>query len=704
MPKRLCILAVFFVLALLSACATPPIPPATDTALPVPRETTPVPSAAPSTTPRPVLGLSPTRSIPTARISRPTFEPTPTLTPTRTKAPSSGQHLRALHQSGQTFLVWDEAPGDTTRYRIYRSNRPVVSGQEENLLWLGEVGQGSANFYTDRFHNPATHLWDMRFFNRLILQDNAEELPEGLGLFVWTVSPEDLGGENSGQGYYVVSAMVPDGAEQILPGYTIGPVDEAVADPLPVETRVRAGKSSHVLIQYMNLRDWNATFHAPNTQNEFYGLHPTDPRFDSTLQYAFDYVVYEPSCSQPVANAPVVLVLDDYTRSRPALPEIDADMLSWCAYKIYPFDTGDTRWFGFAAFHDYRQDTTIEAGDALGNFTEARVLRMVYDLIRRPYGIPVDQNRIYVIGRGSGGKAAVNFAARYGSIFAAAFANAPVAEIEYFDAIANSKQMTDLTGDLDLPVISSGPGNWADRIQQDEAAGNGGTAKDMPVFLGSTWLAAAPLGIQYDARSPAWRFRDDTLETLATTRQAWFGAVTGPETLAPLDYRGLLPNFQNDSSGHPFYGLLARRNEAILAFSNNRSEEQGWMGAYNGFRQTILWSSSWQPWHGSGPLDLLDRLEFNICAVDPARAGESKCGTGWEQVVDITPRRLQHFLVVPGMHIRWENLRLNDGAVINSGRATVRGDGTFTLSGVTVLPEGNKLVMYQEPERGENQK
>ena len=82
----------------------------------------------------------------------------------------------------------------------------------------------------------------------------------------------------------------------------------SVADPAPVEITAALGSvpkpGGHVYIQYMDLRHWNATFHAPNPSNKYYGLDPTDPNLGGGLQYAYDYTIYVPSSAQCQGKLP----------------------------------------------------------------------------------------------------------------------------------------------------------------------------------------------------------------------------------------------------------------------------------------------------------------------------------------------------------------------------------------------------------------
>jgi hypothetical protein len=144
-------------------------------------------------------------------------------------------------------------------------------------------------------------VWDERYVERFVIEEGAPPLAAGLGLLVWTLAPVDFEGTQSGAGYYAVTTVT-EGIEnrtEFGTGNTTGPIAEQVADPLPVEISVDAiDPGGHIFIQYMPLRDWNVTFHAPNPGNGFYGLEAAAPAVANALQYAYDYAVYAPSAGR----------------------------------------------------------------------------------------------------------------------------------------------------------------------------------------------------------------------------------------------------------------------------------------------------------------------------------------------------------------------------------------------------------------------
>ncbi len=604
-------------------------------------------------------------------------------------------HLYARHQNGQTFLVWDEQTvikGE--RYRVYRSGRPISTKTLDSAVWLAEVSRGSGNFYADRYYNTAAGEWQARYFRRYPTGDNSPELDPGLGLLVWTPSREDLDNQDSGDGYYAVTIALPDGSEQLLPGYSIGPVVETVSDPAPIDARYNPANKTHVMIQYMDLRDWNATFHAPNEANRYYGLRPDPDTFPGALQYAYDYILQEPFCPDNPTFVPVILVLHGRRDYNDLVPGISNEMSVWCAYKIYALDPGDTWWFGFGQSHDYRANLEVEDNDAVSNYTERRVLRMIYDLIQRPPGPRVDINRIYVTGHSMGGTGALALAMRYGNLFAAAYASDPITNpAQAGPEIEPGMRVIWGNPRLRLPVSLSAPGGWADPLQTYSGADVWEWQNLIGFASNRTVLDFAPVGIAHSLNDPVvnWQTQAENFySAMDKSAQAWGGLITR-NAHNPQDYNGFPPNLQPNEVYMPFAGLSVVRNETVPGISSGRSTFVA-PAREHGYNQNILWSSSWLPWDQT-PIDTPDYFEISLCAVASSYPDSRYCGTGEEQVVNITPRRLQKFTILPGVRYEWENRRRGDDLLVGSGRATASSDGTLTIRNVRILPDGNRLII-----------
>lgn len=624
------------------------------------------------------------------------------------KQDQEGSLLKAAHRAGQTFLTWEErtdVAGEV--YRIYRSAKPITQSNFHRAAMLVEVGENSAIFYANRAVDTSGN-WYLRLTERFIIEPNGEPLPPGTGLFVWTLSSEDFKEEPGGEGYYAVTVILPGGEESFNRELTSGPVDETVADPLPVEVtnsvRVQPGEGGHVYLQYMDFRNWNATFHAPNVTNFFYGLSPETPGMGQSLQYAYDYTVYEPlpaDCGGVVPEKlPVYVFLHGWRGNRYAAYE--ANPYPYCAYGILPVDVSQTWYFGFAKNHDYRLGTEIEAGDVIANFTEQRVLRMIYDLERFPPGPEVDKQRIYVFGHSMGGSGSLAFAERYPNVFAAAYASQPITDyrtagVTEQDWAADVALKWGSPG-LNLPVSLSAPAGWAGHLQRYNGVGvwdwqNYLAFASLPGLTQRQRENTAPFGIDHGIPDEViiWATQGQPVyPALDAGRLAWAGAVTDTDH-EWANFLGLPPTMGNSQA--PFWNFQVIREESVPGLSKlsgNAALPPDAPGSYN---QTILWSASWNPWDGA-PVDQPDRWIISLCSV---AAGSQTCGSGELQTVDITPRRLQNFVVLPNEVYNWENRSVADNRLITSGTVTADDLGLVTVRDFEVSPAGNRLVLTKAP-------
>ena len=165
------------------------------------------------------------------------------------------------------------------------------------------------------------------------------------------------------------------------------PVVETVADPRPVHVLDGAGGRSHLMLQFMDLSEWNPTFHAPHERNGWLGFDTGAPGVDDALAYAYTYVVAEPepsNCPDGVVPDRLPVILDLHGWNGNDYPA-DLGPAAWyCALQVRPVDSSETWWFGFGAEADYRRGETPSGGDRIVNYTEQRILRMVHDLLRDP--------------------------------------------------------------------------------------------------------------------------------------------------------------------------------------------------------------------------------------------------------------------------------------------------------------------------------
>lgn len=624
----------------------------------------------------------------------------------------------AFHRSGQTFLTWPERPGSQGEvYRIYRSDQPITPDTLPQAAFLAEVGRDSARFYANRYRDMSTGVWGPRYTDRLVIEPGGAPVQRGWGLLVWTLAREDFDGATSGTGYYAISVTLPGEAESFHASMVAGPVSEAVADPLPVEITdpsISIGEGGHVYIQYMDLRNWNPTFHAPNATNDYYGLDPADLDLAHSLQYAYDYAVFAPTrnlCGGSFpSQIPAFFHLHGWRGNTMPAEESYRSQDRICAYGIYPIDVTDTWYFGFAQDNDYRLRTEPAAGDVIANYTEQRILRILYDLMRRSPGPAVDPQRIYIAGQSMGGTGALAFAERYANLFAAAYASQPMTNFRTA-GVTRLDWTADVSvkwgrPELNLPVSISAPAGWADQLQAYAGVGvwdwqdlaDSAAAANLRSRL---WDEMAPLGVAHGSQDGVvlWSTQGQPFYAAFQSGGRPWGGLSTANAHQWEYYRGLPPSLADlgqsqISAARPFWNLQVIRDETVPGLSNlSGNSPVPPTGAGKIYNQTIKWSSSWDPWDVP-PVDEPNRWQISLCSV---AAGSLECGTGEWQTVDVTPRRVQHFQIVPGQVYTWENRRATNDNLIGTGTVMADANGLLTITGFRVSPKGNRLRITALP-------
>ena len=598
--------------------------------------------------------------------------------------PAQPASFRAIHRSGQTFLTWSERADLTNEsYRVYRHTQPITTTNLAAATCLYQVWEGSADFPANRYADAA---FQARYFDRVVITNGGTPLAAGTGLLVWTLATNDFTGGATGTAYYAVTTVNSGGTENrtnFTAGNAAGPLGEGVAEPLPVETAQNVGTRGHLYLQFMDLRKWNPTFHAPNPGNGYYGLDPDSPAVQHALAYAYDYVVFAPDCG--TSAVPVTVSLHGWGGNSYGPVTEDPDPWGWCTYRIYPVDQGETWWFGFARDHDFRAGGEVAAGDVIVNYTEQRVLRMIRDLQRQPPGPPVDTNRLYVYGQSMGGSGTLALALRYPNVFAAAFASQPMTDY----STSGDGGGIDWRGDaeakwgaraLNLPVQLDAPAGWAAPIQSRSGTGVWTWQNHRLNATNRIGDDNVPFGITHGTN-------DDVIEwatqgrpvygALDAGRRCWGGLVSAadhtwigfeglPPGLAPVDYA-------------PFANFQVVRNETVPGLSRDSGDLASPPAQTGGYHLNLDWSASWNTWDGV-PQDTATNWQMSLRAMD-ART----------HTVDVTPRRTQRFHPASGATMAWRNLRVSDNVQIQSGTATVDASGLVTASNVTVSTTGNRV-------------
>lgn len=729
--------------------------------------------------------------------------------------------LEAEHRFGQTFLTWDETdPADGARYNLYRSTSPIsepVDLQSAELIWT--VGEDSGEFYADRISGrcpctaTSTQFFQPRFLERLIVPcalvdclggcDPASEfrpVPDGRGVFVYTIHADDP--TALGFAYYAVTKIPASGpcAGSEITNLVSGPNGNTAVvyernaqgqldQPRPLEvprdclyvpfgsTTAPGDDRRHVFVQYMDVREWNPTFDAPNAINCWWGEDPEDPKLLDAYQYAYTYVVVEPEdgCPPPPPEGwPIVVGLHPHAEGK-----IDQDSrnkdAAGCAIRINPIDTYDTWWFGFAEYDradgrfDYRTahapipgvgqpdcpgpppgqacppvgtwdcdvfrlsppnanailapDAVL--GDRVVNYTELRILRMISDLLQTAqpssgnrggdgsFPLPVDPQRIYVVGTSMGGAGALALAMRYPDVFAAAVADKPM--VDYADFLGDFEdEFRLLWGErfpLQLPVALRAPAELPVDLLAYDGLG-------MPVwqwqdhrhqhlhFPARADDDHAPFGTRAGLCDTTLPYATQTFGTYAAYHEAKraFAAAIGCDGHAPTTSSNLPASLGGPVDDWDVEPLFADwsvvKGESVPAiFEHGAAEPQppsscpppNCLTWYDGHR--VEWASSWNPWD-TPPVESAIHWEVSLRLTEP---NTSKPTLQLDlATVDVTPRRLATFDTGLGGGYTWFNQSLATGQFVQQGCATLGADGLLTLRGVRVTTQGQRLIVVHD--------
>ncbi len=587
------------------------------------------------------------------------------LTLTSGFSPVSAQtatELTAFHRSGQTFLTWPETSlgNPTITYQVYRHTAPIDAGNLGAATLLAEVPQWSGVYWTER--SRALDEWveegGYRSLRNYVITDLGAELPDGTGLFVWTTHDE-------GNFYYAV--MSSDSTFFA----TADAITEQVSDPAPVLAWQSADGLSRVYTQFMDYSTFNPTFDAPRPGNwmnlpEWETLQQARHR-----QYAYNYWVGLPSaenCEGSVPEqVPLILRLEGHG-SRYGTP---AAAEYWCAVMIWGDDPTQSWYFGFSATHDYASETPVTTGPIV-NYSEARLMRAVREMIGMLDAPTIDTNRVYLYGHSMGGTGALMLGQRYPQVFAAIFASEPM--VNYSAAQMWQEELQGKWGarDLNLPVEIQGP-----------------DAAHLSVYQGTGVWDWQRLGAQLSARrgddmafiSLIHGTLDTVIDWETVVRPAYVNFYAGSRAFmaetreTEHGWTGFLdnPNWRFDQ-------LALRLDESLPGLSNasgNSPMPPVGVGSYN---TSLEWSSSWNDFAGA-PMD----AEQGWAVVLRSSAGD--------QTVDVTPRRLQRFVITPGSSYVWQNYQLSDNTVVQEGIVETDADGLITVEGFMVSEGGNRLVI-----------
>jgi|GEM_PF-2428560 len=592
-----------------------------------------------------------------ARRARPTpvptaAAPTPAGTPTL-GLPGQPTDLRAWRRSGQTFLTWRECP-QAERYRIYRHTQPIHAGNLASATLVAEVPQGSAFYRREAEGCPGVPGSSPISQTRFIVADVegpglGTELPEGTGLFVATT-------QRAGSYYYAVTAVFQGQENRTrFESNTAGPVVETVAPVGAVRVWQSPSGLAAVYTQWMPDSGWNPAWEG----------------------YAHNFYVGLPQGYLEIPDDfPLLIALHDDGESYriPGEDETGGDGVpgDWPAIYVLPDDRCRTFWYGYGDWLRAPGDPPPPDGIVV-NYTERR-LAAILAFVLRTYR--VDEQRVYLYGSGAGGSGALSFGLRHPELVAGVYAHAPL--VDPAAAEAHRQALEAIWGPLARNVRSSdGPGVY-DRMDLLSLAAQ----VIAPPFIAWDHGTLDPVCDWSTQGRPA-------IEAFQRAGLGWSG-VFGPYG---HEWAGFLAAsaIGDTYPANPNWSLTRfelQRDESYpgLAHAGCSADPDAPSGTVN---LCLEWSSSSNNFAGP-PVDTPSRYEI-VLRLRP--------GYGPSTTVDVTPRRLRSFLILPGQGYLWENRRLADGRLVARGSVEADARGLLTVRGFRVTAGGNRLILRPQ-ERG----
>lgn len=553
--------------------------------------------------------------------------------------------LTAIHRSGQTFLVWNTPAGTGWKYRVYAFYQPIRRGSDLAAAELvGTLGDGS--WYDSRL---STLTGTTYTFSR----DSAgTPLSESQAIYVSTASRVSFR-------FYAVTAEAPGESEDrsvtLGANSTTSPLLEKPDRPRPVWQRELTLPSGVVLQDYVLWSSDRDTPYSPATANvASWPFHCGVVRGASAPDNVLFLCAHQRGGNFLQANSGSRdsdwrLAFDDYLPNK--------DVASF--------------WYGYHEKYVLTSDAnqTPSTGTVRG-YTNSRVVQLI-DWATANF--PVDPARVYAFGHSMGGSFGVFLALTAGDRVAAVWSNVPKVDLadfrlsnlapDVFEPMWGEPQV-DLPTDQGLRVY--------DRLRAATLAGMQGSHEVAPII---SFSGRADVVVGWPEKVP---FLQAMEANHLGGRHFWDQrAHIGP---GGMDLEGSLTEL-----------FRFRRDRSWPALSNascNNDPGDGdpasgdSIGSING---CVDWDDEITDIADRWEVLLKPRAITTTSGVIPAPAFLT---------VDVSPKRLQKFLVHPGTLLAWEAKRMSDGVEVTGGEVMVDAAHRIIVTEVPVYEGGTRLRVH----------
>ena len=566
--------------------------------------------------------------------------------------------LAALHHDGQTFLTWTCPPGAGWTYRSF--SKILIAADLETATLIG---------------GPADSSWCDRRLSSLsgtvfgfAVDSLAAPLDSTQGLFVWTP-------DAAGPPWYAVTCVGADGYEDraITPGGNslVDPVLETPAPPRPVYQRTLVdplGAPADVYTLWTSARETSFFPAMCNRSSEpfdcsvHHGTAGGGLMFHAHVRGGSFYLAHAGS-GEP---GEWQITIDDFIRT----------------YDVNTF------WFGYHDGYDIEAGMNPLLPPTSGTVEDYTARRVGFTLEWARRNFPVDTSRVYVMGASMGAIAGVFLAMWRPDLIAATMVNVPLFDFSF-------------TSDAN-PNSSFNEGG-AQRVSCDRMWGTVGTGLRMadgtPVYdrLNAGAMARS-LEARYVPPIIAFSGRNDSL--LGWSEKIPFYRAMRESRAGGTFFWDTRSHTNTATAGAWWpmqdyaYVYRFRANLSFPALSNCSADGDPGdghaavgdsIGTINGF---VEWDPALVDEAGHWEVRLTLRDLTTLWGV--VSAPESV-------TVDVTPRRLQRFVVSQRDAVPWAVMRSSDRVRVQSGTVTPDSLGVLTIPAVKVFRSGSVLGLGTPP-------